>query len=89
MNLNFNVFNNILDFNKAFSAILSFLNSRILSSDNAKNYIIIFKKYDIIEEYIIWGSWYRKLNFPSSSIILCIVSSLKNNAFIVKNKIKL
>ena len=34
------------------------------------------------EEYIICGIWYGKLYEPLSSYILCIVSSLKNNALI-------
>ena len=63
---------------------LFFLKSKIASSDKANN----CKRYciteDKIEEYIISGNWNKNGNFPFSSYILCIVSSLKNRAFIVK-----
>ena len=43
---------------------------------------------EISEEYIIIEIWFKILNELSSSYILCIVSSLKKNPFIVKYKEK-
>jgi hypothetical protein len=72
-----------------FKSIFSFilLNSTILSCHKAKFFIMESNNLEINVEYNIWGNWYKKLNFPLSSYILCIVSSLKNKAFTVKFKL--
>jgi len=56
INLIFNIRNNSFAFCIALFGTLRAFSSRILSSDKAKKSKIIPKKYDIIEEYIIWGS---------------------------------
>ena len=55
----------------------------IASSDNDNNSIIKLIALVIKNEYIICGSWYIKSKEPESIYILCIVSSVKNNAFTV------
>ena len=67
---------------------LSFFNSTILSCDKAKFLIKASMNLPINDEYKIWGIWYQKFYLPLSSYILCIVSSLKNRALIVKSKLK-
>ena len=57
-------------------------------SDKDSNFKIIFITVEAIEEYNIWGIWKKILKPPFSSCILCIVSSLKKNPFIVKYKEK-
>ena len=56
----------------------------IFFSDKDKYFINSVMAKDKIEEYIIWFIWYKKLKIPLSSIILCIVVSVKNKAFIKK-----
>ena len=51
--------------------------------------IITLINPDIIEEYKIWGILFIKSNEPWSVYILCIVSSLKNNALTIKVTVKL
>ena len=61
---------------------------KMFFSDKDNNLNTILTIEDIIEERNIWGIWYNKLKAPFPICILCIVSSLKKNALIVKYKEK-
>ena len=67
---------------------LLFFKDSIFCSFNYKKVVILLITLEIRVEYIIWGNWYIKLKLPLSSYILCIIESLKNNAFTVKYNAK-
>ena len=77
-----------VDLITSFKSFLSFstlvLIFTISFSVKDRNKIIKLITDEIIVEYKILGKLYKKLKFPWSSYILCIVESLKNNAFTVK-----
>ena len=88
MNLILSVSNNFLYFLSKSFFDFSCFKTIIISWDNAKFFINISNNFAINVEYNVWGIWYKKLNLPSSSYILWIVSSVKNKALIVKSKQK-
>ena len=88
MNLILNSWYNLSTFLSKFLCSFFFLKFNINFWDKANNFINKLITKEINEEYIIWGSWYIKLNLPLSSYILWIVYSLKNRVFIAKYKVK-
>ena len=84
--INFIIKNNkiFLPFNCAFSNFFSFFIDKICNSDKDNLFKIILIIADIIVEYNILGIWKIILNIPLSSVILCIVSSVKKKALTVK-----
>ena len=66
----------------------SCLSDEIISCDKAKFFIKESITLEINVEYKIWGIWYKKLNLPLSSYILCNVSSVKKSVLITNSKQK-
>ena len=85
INICLNIF---LDLLIAFNKFFSFLRDKIINSDKDNFFIIIFITEVITVEYNICGIWNNKFNYFLFIYILCIVSSVKKNALIVKYKEK-
>ena len=80
----FNLSNSLL----IFFLFFIFLIFNIVSLEKAKIFIRVIIIAEMTEEYIIIGKLYTKLNKPSSSYILCIVSSVKNKELVKNSKAK-